>query len=148
MLFPEKMNVRWCFLVLAVIGSLCVFFVYSFGVGYNPVNCFSYDFDIEGDEVIVFLHIQKTGGTVFGRNLVKNIQLEKPCKCYRRQKRCDCENSQNHIWLFSRFSTGWSCGLHADWTELKNCVDSMMDHKESEHRQRKYVYQLKKLIIS
>ena len=26
-----------------------------------------YDFDIEGEEVLVFLHIQKTGGTTFGR---------------------------------------------------------------------------------
>ncbi len=26
-----------------------------------------YNFDIEGEEVLVFLHIQKTGGTTFGR---------------------------------------------------------------------------------
>jgi len=26
-------------------------------------------------------------------------------------------------WLFSRYSTGWKCGLHPDWTELVGCVD-------------------------
>ncbi|KAB1253611.1 Heparan-sulfate 6-O-sulfotransferase 2 [Camelus dromedarius] len=31
------------------------------------------DFDIKGDDLIVFLHIQKTGGTTFGRHLVRNI---------------------------------------------------------------------------
>lgn len=39
------------------------------------------DFNIRGDDVMVFLHIQKTGGTTFGRHLVKNIQLEQPCDC-------------------------------------------------------------------
>lgn len=36
------------------------------------------------------------------------------------------------IWLFSRYSTGWVCGLHADFTELcvSNCVDTAMDRKE------------------
>ena len=28
-----------------------------------------YNFDIEGEEVLVFLHIQKTGGTAFGRSV-------------------------------------------------------------------------------
>lgn len=25
---------------------------------------------------------------------------------------------------------GWKCGLHADWTELNNCVDEAMDETE------------------
>ncbi|XP_077622910.1 heparan-sulfate 6-O-sulfotransferase 1 [Crocuta crocuta] len=33
-------------------------------------------FDMKGDDVIVFLHIQKTGGTTFGRHLVQNVRLE------------------------------------------------------------------------
>ena len=104
---------------------------------YNNGQKRKYNFNIEGDYVIVFLHMQKTGGTVFGKNLVKNIDLERPCLCYRDKKRCDCKNSKNNIWLVSRYSTGWSCGLHADWTELTNCVDSMMDHKEYTHRPRR-----------
>ncbi|XP_046874792.1 heparan-sulfate 6-O-sulfotransferase 2 isoform X1 [Hypomesus transpacificus] len=89
------------------------------------------DFNIKGDDVIVFLHIQKTGGTTFGRHLVRNIQLERPCECHAGQKKCTCYRpGKKETWLFSRFSTGWSCGLHADWTELTNCVPYRMDTRE------------------
>uniref|UniRef100_A0A2K5Q6D3 Heparan-sulfate 6-O-sulfotransferase n=1 Tax=Cebus imitator TaxID=2715852 RepID=A0A2K5Q6D3_CEBIM len=88
------------------------------------------DFDIKGDDLIVFLHIQKTGGTTFGRHLVRNIQLEQPCECRVGQKKCTCHRpGKRETWLFSRFSTGWSCGLHADWTELTSCVPSVVDGK-------------------
>ncbi|XP_041075914.1 heparan-sulfate 6-O-sulfotransferase 2-like [Polyodon spathula] len=88
------------------------------------------DFNIKGDDVIVFLHIQKTGGTTFGRHLVRNILLEQPCECRTGQKKCTClRPGKKETWLFSRFSTGWSCGLHADWTELTNCVPALMDIK-------------------
>lgn len=89
------------------------------------------DFNIKGDDVMVFLHIQKTGGTTFGRHLVRNIQLERPCECHAGQKKCTCYRpGKKETWLFSRFSTGWSCGLHADWTELTSCVPSRMDSRE------------------
>nr|XP_014348825.1 PREDICTED: heparan-sulfate 6-O-sulfotransferase 3-like [Latimeria chalumnae] len=95
------------------------------------------DFNIKGDDVIVFLHIQKTGGTTFGRHLVRNIHLEKPCDCKPGQKKCTCHRpGKKETWLFSRFSTGWSCGLHADWTELTNCVPSIMDKKDSQKNTR------------
>ncbi|XP_039210715.1 heparan-sulfate 6-O-sulfotransferase 2 [Crotalus tigris] len=88
------------------------------------------DFRIAGDDLIVFLHIQKTGGTTFGRHLVRNIQLEQPCECRAGQKKCTClRPGKRETWLFSRFSTGWSCGLHADWTELTNCVPAVVDSK-------------------
>ncbi|XP_029918618.1 heparan-sulfate 6-O-sulfotransferase 2 isoform X2 [Myripristis murdjan] len=90
------------------------------------------DFNIKGDDVIVFLHIQKTGGTTFGRHLVRNIQLERPCECHAGQKKCTCYRpGKKETWLFSRFSTGWSCGLHADWTELTSCVPSVMDTRDT-----------------
>nr|XP_033801331.1 heparan-sulfate 6-O-sulfotransferase 2 [Geotrypetes seraphini] len=89
------------------------------------------DFNIKGDDLIVFLHIQKTGGTTFGRHLVRNIQLEQPCECKAGQKKCTCHRpGKKETWLFSRFSTGWSCGLHADWTELTNCVPAVVDSKK------------------
>lgn len=70
-------------------------------------------FNIRGDDVMVFLHIQKTGGTTFGRHLVKNIHLERPCNCTAGQRKCTCHRpGKAESWLFSRFSTGWSCGLH------------------------------------
>ncbi|XP_066505182.1 heparan-sulfate 6-O-sulfotransferase 2 isoform X2 [Hoplias malabaricus] len=102
------------------------------------------DFNIKGDDVIVFLHIQKTGGTTFGRHLVRNIQLERPCECRAGQKKCTCYRpGRRESWLFSRFSTGWSCGLHADWTELTNCVPSLMSNREpseTQTRPRNYYY--------
>ncbi|XP_060624139.1 heparan-sulfate 6-O-sulfotransferase 1 [Anolis sagrei] len=89
-------------------------------------------FDMKGDDVIVFLHIQKTGGTTFGRHLVQNVRLEVPCDCRPGQKKCTCYRpNRRETWLFSRFSTGWSCGLHADWTELTNCVPGVLGKKDS-----------------
>ncbi|XP_029460574.1 heparan-sulfate 6-O-sulfotransferase 3-B-like [Rhinatrema bivittatum] len=96
------------------------------------------DFHMKGDDVIVFLHIQKTGGTTFGRHLVRNIRLEQPCDCKPGQKKCTCHRpGKKETWLFSRFSTGWSCGLHADWTELTNCVPAIMEKRDSQ-RSRSY----------
>uniref|UniRef100_A0AAV2JKQ1 Heparan-sulfate 6-O-sulfotransferase n=1 Tax=Knipowitschia caucasica TaxID=637954 RepID=A0AAV2JKQ1_KNICA len=90
------------------------------------------DFQMKGEDVIVFLHIQKTGGTTFGRHLVQNVRLEVPCDCRPGQKKCTCYRpNRKETWLFSRFSTGWSCGLHADWTELTNCVPGVLNKKES-----------------
>ncbi|XP_072317899.1 heparan-sulfate 6-O-sulfotransferase 3-B-like [Eucyclogobius newberryi] len=95
------------------------------------------DFDIRGDDVMVFLHIQKTGGTTFGRHLVKNIQLEQPCDCMPGQRKCTCHRpGKAESWLFSRFSTGWSCGLHADWTELTSCVPVVMNKRDKKNTQK------------
>lgn len=101
-----------------------------------------FEFDMKGSDVMVFLHIQKTGGTVFGRHLVQDLDLEKPCECQRGRKRCRCNrpNSNGSWWLFSRYSTGWKCGLHADWTELTACVDSAMDRTEKTTAKRRYFY--------
>ncbi|XP_047432437.1 heparan-sulfate 6-O-sulfotransferase 3-B-like [Mugil cephalus] len=102
------------------------------------------DFNIRADDVMVFLHIQKTGGTTFGRHLVKNIQLERPCDCMPGQRKCTCHRpGKAESWLFSRFSTGWSCGLHADWTELTSCVPGVMnkrDKKSAPKSKRNFYY--------
>lgn len=95
---------------------------------------FIFRFNIIGKDVIIFLHIQKTAGTSFERFLVKHLNISRPCVCNMGKKRCDCyrPNSIKEVWLFSRYSTGWACGLHADFTELfvSSCVDHVMDRKE------------------
>lgn len=114
-------------------------------------------FDFAGSDVMVFLHIQKTGGSSFERHLVQDISLDKPCQAMgefgnprkdRKKKRkklqkklysCLRPGSQKSSWLFSRFSTGWKCGLHADWTELTECVDSYLDASEGVDN-RRYFY--------
>lgn len=46
----------------------------------------------------------------------------------------ETSGESNRYWLFSRYSMGWKCGLHADWTELTDgCVERTMD-PESEKR--------------
>lgn len=70
-----------------------------------------------------------------------DLDLEKPCKCPRRRKRCYCFRPHSkENWLFSRYSTGWKCGLHADWTELTGCVDRALDEHEGESVKRRYFY--------
>ncbi|XP_043273376.1 heparan-sulfate 6-O-sulfotransferase 2 [Venturia canescens] len=101
----------------------------------------TFQFDINAHDVMVFLHIQKTGGTLFGKHLVRDLDLQRPCSCQRRRKRCFCfRPNRNENWLFSRYSTGWKCGLHADWTELTGCVDSELNKIEGEEPKRRYFY--------
>lgn len=93
-------------------------------------------FDIFRRNCILFL-----GGTSFGRHLVHDLDLKRPCTCQKRRKRCFCfrpHSDQN--WLFSRYTTGWRCGLHADWTELTNCVDGILDQLEGHEAKRRYFY--------
>ncbi|KAG5673803.1 hypothetical protein PVAND_003820 [Polypedilum vanderplanki] len=98
-------------------------------------------FDINSNDVMVFLHIQKTGGTSFGKHLVRDLDLKRKCTCQRKKKRCYCfRPNRNENWLFSRYSTGWKCGLHADWTELISCVDQEFDKNEGETTKRRYFY--------
>jgi len=98
----------------------------------------TFRFDADHD-VLVFLHAQKTGGSTFGRHLVRDTVagVPAPCVCRRRRKRCDCGDGVGRQWLFSRYSSGWVCGLHADWTELHDCVPSYLDKREGQRRQRR-----------
>jgi len=98
---------------------------------------FVYDPD---NDVLVFLHMQKTSGSVFGRHLVRNAEgFPAPCYRVRGRKRRNCTTSDGHQWLFSRFSTGWACGLHADWTELHACVPRVLNRLEHGRRRRRFV---------
>jgi hypothetical protein len=106
------------------------------------------DIQLDQSDVMVFLHIQKTGGTEFGRHLLfldvgrpcrlnnPNKILPKRSKCYRPGRR-GTENKET--WLFSRFSSGWPCGVHADWTELHECVQETLDKKEGP-KEREFFY--------
>lgn len=75
---------------------------------------------------------------------MKDLDLETPCECKKGRKRCRCirpsDSGVNKFWLFSRYSTGWKCGLHADWTELTNCVDNALDESEKVVTKRRYFY--------
>merc|ERR1719431_1244476 len=109
-------------------------------ISYKDIMEDNFRFNLSSSsDVMVFLHIQKTGGTTFGKHLVQDIDLENPCLCHRRRNRlnrrklhCDCfrPGTKDRNWLFSRYSTGWKCGLHPDWTELTECVDKYLNSIE------------------
>lgn len=97
-------------------------------------------FNLSGHDVMVVLHIQKTGGSVFERNLVKNLKLQRPCE-YQKDNIYECKRpGSNQIWLYSRFSTGWICGPHAGWTELTSCMPGVVKNKGFATRLRQIFY--------
>ncbi|UYV71352.1 HS6ST1 [Cordylochernes scorpioides] len=101
-----------------------------------------FDFNIKGTDVIVFLHIQNTGGNVFARHMVEDLALERPCVCRRNRRHCKCyrPNRPGSSWLFSRYTMGWKCGVHPDWTQLSHCVDQVMDEDEGRPVKRRYFF--------
>ncbi|XP_064454855.1 heparan-sulfate 6-O-sulfotransferase 2-like [Ornithodoros turicata] len=97
-------------------------------------------FDITASDVIVFLQIQNAGANFFERHLIRDLNLEQPCSCWR-QKICRCYRPGTRTtWLFSRYTLGWKCGVHPDWTELTNCVDRVLDEDEGRPVKRRYFY--------
>lgn len=101
-------------------------------------------FNFSNYSLLVYLHMQKTGGTSFGQHLVDNLQKCVKIKGYKRR---DCQRNLDpellkhntpgntnpnyleksrslQVWIISRLSTGWICGLHSDFTEMKNCLSS------------------------
>ncbi|XP_068903236.1 heparan-sulfate 6-O-sulfotransferase 2 isoform X2 [Tenebrio molitor] len=111
------------------------------GLSYDEMLNDDFSFDMDSHDVMVFLHMQKTGGTSFGKHLVHDLDLKRPCTCPLSRKRCYCfRPHSNQSWLFSRYTTGWKCGLHADWTELTSCVDEKLDELEGSVVKRRYFY--------
>ena len=100
-------------------------------------------FDVNANDVIVFLHIQKTGGSTFGQHLVLHLSSKTPCSCKKivGKLRCSCKRpGSDESWLFSRYSSRWPCGIHAGWTQLQPCVPRVLDEKEGKNLRRKFFY--------
>ena len=105
-------------------------------------------FNFDKEDILVYLHMQKTGGTTFGRHLVDNLRRCIKIKGYKRREcqrdlsntlknpreKLDLRTSNNRdVWILSRLSTGWLCGLHADYTELKNCINKKLENTSQRH---------------
>lgn len=133
--------------------------LHVFGGSAKKANVHVHKFDMGGNDIMVFLHIQKTGGTKFGIQLVSNLDIERPCQSSRPKRSQNLETEftkskvnkrkrvwhcfrpgSSNIWLFSRHHLGWPCGLHADWTEHKECVPRYMNKREGRNNQRKFFY--------
>ncbi|CAL1268524.1 unnamed protein product [Larinioides sclopetarius] len=108
----------------------------------NSLDSVKVDFNIIGSDVIVFLHIQNTGGSVFARHMVEDLELERPCRCRKNRRICRCYRPGNYgsTWFFSRYTTGWKCGVHPDWSELSTCVDRIMDEDEGKPVKRSFFF--------
>ncbi|XP_065562198.1 heparan-sulfate 6-O-sulfotransferase 2-like [Artemia franciscana] len=93
---------------------------------------------------MVVLHIQKTGGRQFEIHLVKDLDLERPCVCQQTDSEngCNClrPGKNRETWLFSRLSIGWKFGLHADWTELTECLDTKLNQIVGKRSNRRKFY--------
>lgn len=46
------------------------------GLSYEDVLNEDFQFNMDAHDVMVFLHIQKTGGTSFGKHLVRDLDLK------------------------------------------------------------------------
>lgn len=102
-------------------------------VSFNDIIFNNRTFEPTTQDILVLLHIQKTGGTTFERHLVQDLDIGTRCICKEKRK-CACPrpNSSSRpktivdsTWLISRFSTGWICGLHPDWWQLSSCIRNL-----------------------
>lgn len=57
--------------------------------------------EVNSDVVLIFVHIQKTGGTFVESALTKDGVFGFPCNCRRGVKFCRCYRGRD-VWLFSR----------------------------------------------
>ncbi|GFO45506.1 heparan-sulfate 6-o-sulfotransferase 2-like [Plakobranchus ocellatus] len=93
-------------------------------------------------DVLVMLHMQKTGGTSWDNHLVLN--MDPGCDCHGMNERtrveCRCWNSRGQVWMINRNSVNWPCGLHASYTELTSCLDAWFSAQPNENRTRNYRY--------
>ena len=107
-------------------------------------------------DTLVFIHIQKTGGSNLDRNIIKNLLIQKRNKWHkacllksifenknktiskkRKFKNYSCprdvEIATSENWYFSRQTYGWICGLHADYTRLAECVEQFYSTRRKLH---------------
>ncbi|KAH7962700.1 hypothetical protein HPB52_017556 [Rhipicephalus sanguineus] len=88
------------------------------------------DFDISGSDVIVLLQIQNAGANFLERRLIEDLVLQRTLRV---------PPHKRSSWLFSRYTLGWKCGVHPDWTELNSCVDRVLDEDEGVPTKRRQV---------
>lgn len=62
------------------------------GLSYDDVQKDDFQFDMDAHDVMVFLHIQKTGGTSFGKHLVQDLDLKVRQSIFFRPKNFYLEN--------------------------------------------------------
>ncbi|KAH9503839.1 Heparan-sulfate 6-O-sulfotransferase 3-B [Bulinus truncatus] len=78
--------------------------------------------DIDEHDVLVVVHIPRTGMTSLTNWFIKESSLSTSCHCPEKMTKCKCLNKNNRPWLFNSYNTsGFVCGEHADFTSLTSC---------------------------
>ncbi|XP_065915830.1 heparan-sulfate 6-O-sulfotransferase 1-A-like [Dysidea avara] len=104
-------------------------------------------FHPEDSDTIVFLHMQKTGGSYFLKKLY-TLDVGTPCQLRSKRRLMGKESTfcprpgdspYKDTWIFSTLTFGWVCGLHPTWTEYNGCVPTFMD-RQFGARKRRYMY--------
>ncbi|WAR23378.1 H6ST1-like protein [Mya arenaria] len=75
---------------------------YSFNINFSTLGNRQYNIN---DDVIVFLHMQKTGGTHINARFRRSLDL--PFKCRNIRDVSSCVNTQGHIWFHTSAFTWW-----------------------------------------
>jgi heparan sulfate 6-O-sulfotransferase HS6ST1 len=103
--------------------------------GYFDSNIFTIEKDFNfGEDTFAQIHIQKTGGTAFENHLLNDLQIlrngkkwESACTTNLKEKRKVCKYAVFKKHLIRDRYTCRNCDIHADFTELHNCI--MQDFK-------------------
>lgn len=95
-------------------------------------------FDPHGNDTLVFIHIQKTGGSNYVRHLVtlrkdgvklcnsSSSKKRKKIAGYSKRTLCprDWDFPDGEPWFIAEKTLGWVCGLHASYTEFQSCLST------------------------
>ena len=100
-------------------------------------------------DIVVFFHIQKTGGKTFLSHLLTSITIMENvtmCKGINGHSHYSCPlEKQNSIasktenWLASEKTYGWMCGVHPFLSEIKSCLNQFLIKSYGE-KNRQYHY--------
>ena len=132
--------VKWKLVTIVLASLLLLLLTYLTRQRFpQQLNYFIHDESNSSGTTLVFIHIQKTAGSEFERSIVRRLQFgtDASCQCPRGSRfnrtkrpnvklRCNCLRD-NEPWLISRFSVGWICGVHADWTTYHRCLPAKMN---------------------
>lgn len=137
----------------------------------------SVNFDPHGDDTLVVLHVQKTGGTEFLNHLVTakkdgkylcifseetRKMMETSQRLPKRIKRTkdrrdskrntilcprDFQHPKGEQWLIAEKTMRWICGVHPSLTEYQNCLPSLHTPKFSMSRNLRYAIFLRHPVL-
>ena len=132
-------------------------------------NTSEFHFDPHGNDTLVMIHIQKTGGREFRQYLVtvkrgseylcnissamkEIVEAKKRIpRTTARWKTVSCprypNKNQSEQWLISEKTMGWICGVHPSYTEYHNCLPKLNSIKFNKLRKLHYAVFLRHPIL-